>query len=197
MPCAVVARYHGTVIDEASWTMKLRPSARCEHGATFRSSNCLLLWLTEYMACWIGPHVSALVWVVLYSMWMFHIEIVCLVVGHILCSIGRLVDVGLSLGYILVVWADSIIFLIWINQVWSWVALLNSWEEFLACECPTIGWGCHLRCLDHSSNSTLLHQSLTTLSHPIDSGSIDVWDATTSVLVLELALPRIWVVCWL
>ena len=149
------------------------------------------------MASWIGSHVSANVWVVLYSMWVFHIEIVCLVVRHILRSIGRLIDVWLSLRYIFVVWTDSIIFFVWINQVWSWVALLNSWEEFLACQCPTIGWGCHLRCLDHSSNSTLLHQSLTTLSHPIDSGAIKVSHATASVLVWELALACIRVIGWL
>ena len=151
------------------------------------------------MTCRIGSHTSALVGIMLDGMCMLHIEIVSSIVWHVKSPIVWIIYIRdwLRLGHFFLVRADTIIFLVWIYQIWSWVALLNSWEEFLACECPTIGWGCHLRCLDYSSNSTLLHQSLTTLSHPVDSGSINVRYASTSVLVWKLALPRILFVCWL
>ena len=78
-----------------------------------------MLGLAEYVACRIGSHASTLVGVVLYSVCMFHIEIVSCVVWHIQNSIILFIGVGvrLYLGYFFLVWADTIIFLVRIHQV--------------------------------------------------------------------------------
>lgn len=150
------------------------------------------------MTCRIGSHTSTLVGIVLDSMRMLHIEIVSCIVGHIESPIVLIIYIStwLRLGYFFLVRTDTIIFLVRINQIWSWVALLNSWEEFLVSECPTVIRCRHLWCLYYSSHCTLLNQPFATLSHPVGSSAINVGQACTSVLGWELALTCICFIGW-
>ena len=145
------------------------------------------------MTCRIGSHTSALVGIMLDGMRMLHIEIVSSIVWHVKSPIVWIIYIRawLRLGHFFLVRADTIIFLVGIYQIWSWVALLNSWEEFLICERPTVISCRHLWCLYHSSHCTLLNQPFATLSHPVGSSAINVGHACTPVLGWELALTCI------